>query len=534
MDKTDGKHAFAGWQAGSPTHHTPVRGVATSWNGRSTAVGGSLVSSSSSDATRATPGQSGGRTWAQVAAGQAGQAGRTGRTGQGGRGQPQPGGTRLGERKANALEHPARPAIGTTAPAKGLPPHQSAQETKAGPPAATKADAEKAPHQPPPAALEPLPDFAQYLAACLLAQEDGLAWQAFRQLGEGWRGTAAADDAPPTPLPAPVLDGFFRAWVGEMARTPSPESRERLFVALRGLLGGSASTAHDVAPLVRHLAAVPLDRLPALAHDILGVLDREDGLFNLPAAVAQARTALAPAQRPALAVLACVHAVLLGVGTMRTEDWDAFLAAYPEAQVPEARLGARMAIDPMAAFEGETFTPEQRLELLDAVYAIPGLVTEPFIQGSFATAWGVEVTPALRLRLLDQLMQLGKAWVQPGHARVGRTILDADYRYADQPMPTPVLEQVGRWYAATLARADWDTPQQCQDFLAGEQRAVLRMPVADPKAREALLAILAAPQAQAEGQAQAQTQAPVRRADGKVETKSRTTQEALSLDDDES
>ena len=82
---------------------------------------------------------------------------------------------------------------------------------------------------------------------------------------------------------------------------------------------------------------------------------------------------------------------------------------YAAARLGDYVIVAHPSASTDPAFEGETFTPEQRLELLDAVYAIPGLVTEPFIQGSFATAWGVEVTPALRLRLLDQLMQLGKA-----------------------------------------------------------------------------------------------------------------------------
>mgnify|MGYP002149958680 CR=1 FL=1 len=60
---------------------------------------------------------------------------------------------------------------------------------------------------------------------------------------------------------------------------------------------------------------------------------------------------------------------------------------------------------------------------------------------------------------------------------MNRTILDADCRYAAQPMPTPMLEQVGRWYAATLARA-LEGIKLSADGKAVERRQGLGLPLA--------------------------------------------------------
>ncbi len=537
MDKTDGKHPppYAGRPAGSPVSPGPAGGVSTLWNGRSTTVGRSSMSSSA-DPLHSAAGQPGARTWAQVAAQPAARTWAQVAGGPGSRGLVRDVAPRVADRRAAVV------SLKADTKGAGKDDIQAAARTgtAATPRVETKADRKPDTKTGTKSPAVPLPDFRQHLAACLLEPGDDAGLETGWRLADALRGPGG--DARPATPPAPARAAFCQAWVAEIARTTDPAARDRLFDALDGFLGGMPSTADAITPLLDALARLPLAQVPQLAAELLGRMDRSHGLEALPDALARAHAALPPRQRPALAVVACAHAATVHAGSGASQDWDTFLQAYPQAQVPEAHLGARMSIDPMAVFDGDVIAPAQRQALLDAVYAIPGLVTEGFIQGSFATAWGVEVTPAQRQRLLEQLMNLGQAWVQPGHARVNRTILDADCRYAAQPMPTPMLEQVGRWYAATLARAEWDRPQQRREFLEGERRAVLRMPVADPQARLALLAVLAEPEGAQEDAAATRgaggrgeaAAAPVRRADGKVETKSRPAAgPATSLDDDE-
>lgn len=227
----------------------------------------------------------------------------------------------------------------------------------------------------------------------------------------------------------------------------------------------------------RNLSPALVGRLMAYLVAALGPTGQADE--GLAAALQRCALSCRTSQ---VTVMAAAHAIASGAQSMGTPAWEAFLALYAFEGQTAAHLGARMAVEPLLVFEQERLTLHEQLALLESVYAIPGLLNRRAVSAALVHSLGVQVAPAQRLKLLELLFERGGAWLGLHHVRMARKMLGALARIEGEPLGLPTAQALALWYgqgarvdppAAAVVREELEQVRGMR--LADNERATLVM-----------------------------------------------------------